>query len=65
MDVHRHFHYRAQACKPDEELKPTSYWIAVLHDNVNPETFQNELDFQWIKGRGVSVLLVLLCFYLN
>lgn len=43
------FHLRAKELIPRLPLKEERYWIGVLSDEKNSETFKNEKDFVWMS----------------
>ncbi|KAH7049218.1 Dynamin family-domain-containing protein [Macrophomina phaseolina] len=47
---------RAKAVKPEELLKPTRYWIAVLFEERDPSEVAEQTDFLWIKGNGKTTI---------
>lgn len=50
------FRELAKAVKPDEVIKPTRYWVAVLFQDRNPSEASEQSDFLWIKGNGKTTI---------
>ncbi|KAF9636827.1 hypothetical protein BFW01_g7723 [Lasiodiplodia theobromae] len=50
------FRELAKAVKPDEVIKPTRYWVAVLFQDRNPSEATEQSDFLWIKGNGKTTI---------
>ncbi|KAF2834718.1 hypothetical protein M501DRAFT_963774 [Patellaria atrata CBS 101060] len=43
-------HQKAKALRPNQFLKPSRYWLAVLFHDKNPDDVSAESDFLWLKG---------------
>ncbi|KZF24142.1 hypothetical protein L228DRAFT_259400 [Xylona heveae TC161] len=48
----KEFRDRAKQLKPDEAIKPTSYWVGILKHEKEPSQALAENDFVWAKCHG-------------
>ena len=46
------FHNCVLAVRPRQQVKPTTYWVAVLKSHIQPSIDHKEEDFLWIKCHG-------------
>src|SRR5262245_30974046 len=54
--VNSALHEKVKAAKPNQPNKPTTFWVAILHERKLPAEADGEVDFLWIKCHGVSRL---------
>ncbi|KAI9662200.1 MAG: hypothetical protein M1829_006182 [Trizodia sp. TS-e1964] len=50
MEAERIFHEKSKSYKPEQPVKPTDYWIAILHHEKSPHAIESGLDFLWVRG---------------
>lgn len=57
------FHYAALAVKPNQIVKPSTYWVAVLKSDLRAANKHKEEDFLWIKCHGGITVSVICAQY--
>lgn len=56
-------HSAALAVKPNQIVKPSTYWVAVLNSDLKPAKTHKEEDFLWIKCHGGITVSVICAQY--
>lgn len=59
------FYDRVLAVRPKQDVKPSTFWVAVLKSDIKPSDNFKELDFLWIKCHGGITAKVICAQYSN